>query len=323
MLKFQPGLDMKKFLLPIFIALFNLMAMATQAQTPNRVCQVAPQVYFYEGDPSQGHSNNGWVVFDDYVLVIDANYPSGAKIVASLIQEITNKPVRFVFDTHHHPDHAYGNKVWADAGATILSTKKTLDEMKKLETGYFGNTPGNWETIAAKRPDMAETALQPPTLLFNDKLVFDDGTTCVDLLWLGEGHTPGDGYAWLPKQKILFTGDGCVNGARNKTEDGNIIDWITTLEKVKKLGAETVCPGHGPMGGPEIIEDQQAYFIELLAQVKKLVDEGKTAAEIKAAIPTIAEELKKKPNIARFVYNDMTRHVQKAYLDLGGEMFPN
>lgn len=289
----------------------------------NLIQPVVPDVYFYEGDKSDGQCNNGWIVFDDFVFVIDANYPSGAKIVKSLIEESSDKPVRFVFDTHHHWDHAYGNQIWAEAGATILSTSRALEEMKKVETGYFGNIPGRWEVSAAKRIDVAETHLKPPTITFSDELIFDDGKHRVELHWFGAGHTPGDGYVWLPKEKVLFTGDACVNGAGSFVDDSNISEWIKTLEIVKQLGALKVCPGHGPMGGPEIIFDRQAYLIELQRQVKTLVDAGKSAAEIKAAIPTITAEMKKIPNIARYVMNDITRHVKKVYLELSGQLLPN
>lgn len=283
---------------------------------------VIPGVYFHEGEPNKGYCNNGWIVFKDYVLVVDANYPSGAKIVMPMIKETTNEPVRFVFDTHHHPDHCYGNAVWANAGATIVATTRALEEMKKLETGYYGDEPGGWEAKAKQREDVAASHFEQPTVLFPDELILDDGQQRVELHWFGPGHTPGDGYVWLPKEKILFTGDACVNGPRNKVEDGNISDWIKTLEKVKKLGAKIVCPGHGPMGGPEIIVDQQSYFIELQKQVKALVDVGKTAAEIKAVVPTIAANLKNIPNISRYVQSDETRHVQKVYLEMGGSVFP-
>src|ERR1051326_9466999 len=84
-----------------------------------QVERLAPDVYFYEGDlKGHGHCNNGWVVFEDYVLVIDANFPSGARETLVQIRKITDKPVRFAFDTHHHGDHAYGNQFWVENGAT-------------------------------------------------------------------------------------------------------------------------------------------------------------------------------------------------------------
>src|SRR5258708_4140059 len=254
----------------VFVALALFQAPAI-AQI-NTVQTVAPGIYFHEGDPRRGHSNNGWIVFDDFVLVVDANYPSGATIVMPQVATTTDKPVRFVFNTHHHADHAYGNELWAEKGATLVASTAMLDEMKKVETGYFGGEPGRWEASAKTRPDVAATKLKPPVMLFPKDLFLDDGKRRVELRWFGTGHTKGDAYAWLPKEKILFTGDACVNSASNNVADGTVSEWIKTLEVVKQLGAEKVCPGHGPMGGPEIIADQQAYFIALTAQVKALVE---------------------------------------------------
>jgi glyoxylase-like metal-dependent hydrolase (beta-lactamase superfamily II) len=289
----------------------------------NTVQLVAPGVYFHEGDPRRGHSNNGWIVFDDYVLVIDANYPSGADIALPKVRETTDQPVRFVFDTHHHADHAYGNKVWADAGATIVSSVGAMEEMKRVETGRFGREPGRWEKSAAKRPDVAATKLQPPSVLFPRDLFFDDGRRRVELKWLGIAHTQGDAVAWLPNEKILFTGDVCVNGPQNNVADGNIGEWIKTLERLKQLGAEKVCPGHGPMSGPEIIVDQQRYFVELQREVKALHVATKSPAEVKAALPEIAAALKRIPTIARYVPASLFVPVQKVWVELGGAPLPS
>jgi cyclase len=310
-------------ILRLLSLVLTALALAAPAMTQiNTVQSLAPGVYFHQGDPRRGHSNNGWLVFDDFVVVIEANFPSGTEVIMPRIKETTDKPVRFVFNTHHHGDHAYGSRRWAELGATVLSSSEALAEMRKVETGYFGGAPGRWEDAARLRPDVAATSLKPPVLLFPQELVFDDGQARVELVWLGVGHTRGDAYAWLPQEKILFTGDACVNGPHNYMDDANIAEWIKTLERVKQLGAVIVCPGHGPRGGPEIIADQQAYLSELYRQVKVLVEAGKSAAEIKAAAPGIAAEIKKTPNIARYVPSDLTRHVQKAYLELGGTVFP-
>ncbi len=113
-----------------------------------------------------------------------------------------------------------------------------------------------------------------------------------------------------------------MNGPHNNVNDGDLTAWIKTLELVKQLGARIVCPGHGPMGGPEIIADQQAYFIALQAQVKTLADAHRTPAAVKAALPDIAAALKKNPSIARFVPGNLTAHVQKAWTEFGGEPLP-
>src|SRR3954453_7304236 len=101
----------------------------------NRVETVAPDVYFHEGDlAGKGHCNNGWIVFEDYVLVGDANFPSGPQEILPKIKGVTKKPIRFAFDTHHHGDHAYGNQFWVDQGAVPVANTGVLEEMKKYET---------------------------------------------------------------------------------------------------------------------------------------------------------------------------------------------
>ena len=302
------------------LAALCLSTLACRAEV-NQVEKVAPDVYFHEGEirPS-GHCNNGWIIFEDYVVVIDANFPSGARVILPKIKALTDKPIRFAFDTHHHGDHAYGNQVWVENGATPVAHVGVLEEMKKYETGLFGDKPGRWEDSAKGRKDVAESKLKAPTLLYRTEMIFDDGKHRVELLHFGVAHTHGDGWAWLPKEKILFTGDACVNGPYNFTGDGDIGQWIQTLEAVKKMGPKLVCPGHGPMGGPELLEDQQAYFIALKEEVKKYT--RKEPAEVEAAVPAIMAALKTNERIARYVGTFLLAQVEKAFVEQGGKPFP-
>lgn len=304
------------------LLLLLLLSHAQARAEVNKVDQVAPGVYFHEGDIGRrGHCNNGWIVFDDYVLVIDANFPSGATEVLPKIRAVTDKPIRFAFDTHHHGDHAYGNQVWVKAGAVPVAHEGVIAEMKTHETGYFGGKPGRWEEAAKNRPDVAASKLKPPTLLFRKELMFDDGKRRVELMHLGVAHTHGDGFAWLPREKILFTGDACVNGPYNFTGDGNIEQWIKTLQAAIQLGVRHVCPGHGPMGGPEVLEDQLRFFVTLRTEVKKLVDAGKTAAEVKASVDSVRLVLKKDPRIERYLGTSLSAQVEKVYVEMGGKAF--
>lgn len=286
----------------------------------NQVEEVAPGVYFHEGDlKGKGHCNNGWVVFDDYVLVIDGNFPSGAQEIIPKIKAITNKPIRFAFDTHHHGDHAYGNQVWVDNGAVPVAHTGVIEEMKKYETGYYGNQPGRWENEAKSRADVAHSKLKPPTLLFRKDMIFDDGKHRVELLHFGVAHTHGDGFAWLPKERILFTGDACVNGPYNYMGDGNSEKWIQTLEVAKQLGAKMICPGHGPSGTAQVLDDQQEFFVQLRKAVKKFA--RKKPAQVKNAVPEIKASLQKQERIARYVGDYFGAQVEKVYVEMGGKPF--
>jgi cyclase len=132
----------------------------TSDREVDKAAQVANGVYFHQGDiEHHGHCNNGWVIFKDYVLVVDANFPSGAQTILPKIRALTSRPIRFAFDTHHHGDHAYGNQVWMENGATPLAHTGVIEEMKRYETGYYGGKPGRWEDTAKSRPDVAASHL--------------------------------------------------------------------------------------------------------------------------------------------------------------------
>ena len=224
--------------------LIGLLYQRQAASQINTVKELAPGVYFHEGDlRGKGHCNNGWVIFDDYVLVLDANFPSGALEIIPKIKALTNKPIRFAFDTHHHGDHAYGNQIWVDNGAVPVAHENVVAEMRKYDTGLFGGKPGRWENEAKQRADLRATRLKAPSLLYKDLMIFDDGTHRVELRYFGVGHTHGDGFAWLPKERILFTGDAAVNGPFNYMGDGNSGDWVETLARAQKLGAAHRRPG--------------------------------------------------------------------------------
>src|SRR5471030_1554959 len=106
--------------LPLLACLAALAPFSGKAQI-NTVQNLAPDVFFHEGDPRLGTCNNGWIIMSDYVVGVDANYPVGAKVVIPKIRAMTDKPIRFVIDTHFHPDHSFGNQVWAEAGAVPVA----------------------------------------------------------------------------------------------------------------------------------------------------------------------------------------------------------
>jgi cyclase len=290
----------------------------------NKVDPIVSGVFFHQGDiDHQGHCNNGWIIFEDYVLVVDANYPSGAQNILPKIRALTPKPIRFAFDTHHHADHAYGNQVMVENGATPVAHTGVIEEMKRYETGYYDHKPGRWEREAKQRPDVAASRLKPPSVLFPGELYFDDGKQRVELMHLGVAHTHGDALAWLPEQRILFTGDACVNGPYNFVGDGNVEKWVGTLDAAKKLGARVVCPGHGPRGTAAVLEDQQAFFKQLREQVGALVNAKKSAREVHGAVPQIGEYLTAQAQIARYVdKKGLPDQVEKVYTEMTGDTFP-
>jgi glyoxylase-like metal-dependent hydrolase (beta-lactamase superfamily II) len=304
----------------------ELMAGSPQDKSgPGKVDMVAPEVYFHEGSLSADTAcNNGWVIFEDYVLVIDANFPAGAREIIRKIRAITQKPIRFAFDTHHHGDHSYGNQVFVENGAVPVAHTGVIEEMRRYETGFYGGKPGAWEQGVKQRADLKSTRLKPPSVLFPRELVFDDGKRRVELIHLGVAHTHGDAVAWLPNERILFTGDLCVNGPYNYVGDGDVGQWIETLNAAKKLSAQIVCPGHGSRSAATMLNDQQAFFNALRDQVGKLMT-GKPEEEARKQIDAIRAILKSNASISRYVpaagtapWDPFPAQVEKVYMELTG-----
>jgi cyclase len=218
----------------------------------------------------------------DYLIVVDANYPGRARELVSEISQISPKPVRFVFDTHAHRDHAYGNIVWTDAGATTFAYQGVADEMDRYE-------PKRWRETVAVRDDVRSLNLDDaprPQLLFRQSpFILKDSTREVRFYFLGWAHTRGDGFVWLPKERILCTGDAAVNGPHNKLWDANIENWPRVLAQTLAFKPLHVLPGHGDAGGPEILLGQQAFLHDLFTTVKQQVDAGEALAQIAPILP--------------------------------------
>src|SRR6202521_2848956 len=151
----------------------------------NEVREVAPGVFFrYSAisatDPSVvfGGSNNIWVVFDEYVVVFDANFPKEAGDVIAAIKKTTDKPIRYVLDSHHHGDHAYGNAVFAKAGASIVAQANCARLLRVNGPKEFADAGKGPEG----RKDVAESKLKVPNVVFDDTLVLDDGKQRIEFL---------------------------------------------------------------------------------------------------------------------------------------------
>ena len=248
--------------------------------TTTEISELAPGVFFRktQTEPTFIGCNQGWVIFSDFVLVIDANFPNQADEVIKLIRQQTDKPIRYVFDTHYHGDHADGNSRYVQLGASAVASERSKLEFQTKGVAGF-------ERSQEEKPDeYGELEYRQPDLYFPEKLVLDDGQQRVELLHFGHAHTLGDAVAWLPKQGILFTGDACVNGPFNYTGDSNTESWIGVLNALSELPVKIVAPGHGELSDKKLIDKQKRYFVELRATIQKFIDQGKPLDQIKREI---------------------------------------
>jgi cyclase len=263
---------------------------------------VARGVWFLEGDAHAGYCNSIVIEMDKYLVLVDPSYPGRAKELMAEIPKLSPKPVRYVFDTHAHGDHSYGNSLWTKAGATTLAYVGVREEMDRYE-------PTRWQSAVSKREDvrsLGEADVERPRNVFRGrKFVLRDETREVDFLYLGWGHTRGDGYVWLPKEKILCTGDAAVNGPRNKMWDADVANWPKVLDRAVALGPKTVLPGHGDDGGVEIVTGQARFLRNLYAAVKAQID--RPVEQIMVSLPK---------EDANWVKPDMSQHVGVIYAEI-------
>jgi glyoxylase-like metal-dependent hydrolase (beta-lactamase superfamily II) len=255
------------------VALAALAIAATRSDGKlETIERILPGVWFRQGDlEHKGHSNNIVIEMRDYLVVVDANYPSGAKALMADLKRVSSKPVRYVFDTHHHGDHAYANALWTRAGAITIAHRAVDEEMRRHE-------PARWMADAARRPDVAEVGLptaEPPQLTFGDRgFALDDGTRRIEFHHFGTAHTRGDGFVYLPKEQVLCTGDAVVNGPHNGFGDGSAENWPNVVRRARQLKVKHVLPAHGPAGGPEILEGEERFLTEIYSTIKSRIAQG-------------------------------------------------
>ncbi len=256
------------------------LALGLFKPTETVVTEVAPGVFFrkVQTEPEFIGCNQGWIIFEDFVLVIEASFPNQAEELIREIRKTTDKPIRYVFDTHWHGDHADGNPVFIAEGAAAISSENAREQFVTKGVPYY-------EKQKQEKPaEYGKLKYGIPTLYFPKKMVIEDSKQRVELIHFGHGHTRGDAVAWLPQHGILFTGDSCVNGAFNYTGEGDTASWIAVLTEMARLPIKRVCPGHGEMSDASLVATQRRYFVELRQAVQEAINASMPLEEIKKSV---------------------------------------
>ncbi|MEU3355977.1 MBL fold metallo-hydrolase [Streptomyces sp. NPDC037389] len=158
-----------------------------------------------------------------------------------------------VVNTHFHGDHTFGNFLFPEA--LIVGHETTRAWMARAGLHLTGLWPGvDW---GALRPVL-------PELTFRDRLALYVGDTAAELLSFGPAHTEADTVVWLPRQRVLFAGDLVMNGVTPFCPMGSVAGSLEALDALRALGPEVVVPGHGPVAGPGVLDDNAAYLRRLL-----------------------------------------------------------
>ncbi len=277
--------------------------------------QIADGVWFRLGERDQGHSNNVVIDLGKSLLVVDANFPSGAQALIHDLKSVSDKPVKYVFDTHHHGDHAYGNSVWTRRGATTLAHATVAEEIRRYE-------PKRWQEASQQRADVRALGLdtlEPPQQTFQESPhVIEEGGRRVELHHFGWAHTRGDGFVFLPEEKILCTGDAIVNGPFNYTGDGDTANWPNVIRGARRLGAERILPGHGAAGGLEILQGQLAFFEQLNEAVETAFRQNRSLADIVTVEDGkgVKTAIQLSPRVRNWVGDGFAEQVRVRYTEL-------
>jgi cyclase len=272
--------------------------------------EIQPGIYFATGTGSLTVMSNAAIVINEEdVLVVDTHVsPAAAYTLREELKAITNKPIRYVVNSHYHFDHAHGNQIY-DGVAEIIGHEYAWEALAsglslqgRTRARYLDPIPGRVQALraqldSASTPESRATlegrlliqenfldatnsvVPTPPTVTLSDRLTLYRGGREIQLIHLGRGHTAGDIVVFLPAERIVMTGD-LFYGGLPYMGDGYIPDWIDTLENLKALDFDLIMPGHG-----NVVTDKaritylQAYLRDLWSQIAEMHAAGIPAAE--------------------------------------------
>ena len=335
---------MKRYLLTLAIG--ALAVFSTQWHTRGAVLQspdgspshrfeeLAEGVYFAIGTGSMTVMSNSLVIInDDHVMLVDTSVsPAAARGLVAGIKTLTDKPIRYVFNTHYHFDHAHGNQIFGDEveiighefvrqmlmtdvldqrtnrsftvgiPAEIERMKTELDqatgaaERQRIQT-QLRIREAHWQAIQETRPT-------PPNVTYSDTMTLVKGGREVQLHFPGRGHTGGDTLVYLPAERIVFTGDFFVGrpggGGLPFMGDGYVEEWPASLDRLRALDFDIMVPGHGlPFGEREQIDNLEAYLRDLHTQVSALHAQGVSARDAAARVDLSAHSTHYGSGVAR------------------------
>jgi cyclase len=326
------------------VAMFALPVANLSAQTPPAFDfqEVAPGVYCAIGNGSMNVGANVVAIVNDReVLLVDsATSPAAALRLKEELKRVTDRPVRYVVNTHFHFDHTFGNQVFAPE-AVIIGHEYTRQQLPagtptgKTYTGFMRGVEqqigqlkrqADQETDPAKKAELLEKArfqekfqsevksvtVLPPNLTFPDRITLFFGNRKIELIHFGPAHTAGDVVVYLPAEKLVCTGD-LYNGYVGYLGDAFANQWADALGEFEKLDFETVVPGHGkPFKGKERIPIVQACLRDLWAQARALKGRGVSAADAAKQI----DLTKYKTNLPQFSAPGVSQAVAKRIFKL-------
>lgn len=272
--------------------------------------KIAENVYFAVGTGALTVFSNAAIIINDTdVLIVDTHVsPDAAQALRTELKTLTNKPVRYVVNTHFHFDHSGGNQIYGPDVEVIghdVTRERLADGSSLRGAGYarfIGSLPATLARLRQQRDTTSDPAAKvrldtriamqdelrrqtdtmravPPTISFDHTMTLYRGGREIRLYFVGRAHTGGDVFVFLPKERVLVSGDALQSGVPF-LGDGYFAEWAETLEKLKALDFEVVLPGHGaPFRDRNRITYLQEYMRDFWTKVQEQHRLGATAEE--------------------------------------------
>ena len=321
----------------LFILALGSTAPCVCAQGNDRLIKLTDAIYARIASPN-GHAvgNSGFILMKDTVLVFDTHFtPEAGWDLLKDIRSVTKNPVRYVVNSHYHPDHTHGNQVFAGAqiignlgtrhdilqqdlpslNRSIQVTTTQLERMnqevsKAKDADRLDTLKGQIKTLDDYLATLSDLKISAPFVVLDQYMSIRDDSMEVRIQFLGPGHTDNDTILFIPAKKIIFCGDLFFNISIPNVQDAKILQWMETLEKMLELDADRFIPGHGPAGDRQDVLRFLAYLQDLRTLVEPFVIHGDS---IEQAIQQI--QLPEKYSRFRFK-NLFSANIEKMYAEL-------
>jgi cyclase len=216
----------------------------------------------------QGDSNFSLIVGDTGAALID-NDLRRIEDMLELIGRATDRPIRFVINTHENFDHVSANSLWARQGAVIIASMPCRENMVRIGCKEFQEKMASYQSV--KDHYHIEDVSLPAITMQDSLTLYLDGRRII-VQFMGHGHTQGDAIVYLPEEEILIAGDLLFQGCHPAGRNANTAEWLTILERLMAMPISATVPGHGEVvNGKGNIEQQLRYLRTLRLKVADLV----------------------------------------------------
>ncbi|MEU6876177.1 MBL fold metallo-hydrolase [Streptomyces sp. NPDC046751] len=241
------------------------------ATRPPRLTEIADGVFAYVQPDGGWCLNNAGVIADggDGLLVDTVATETRARRLRAEVLRVAGAPPRLVVNTHFHGDHTFGNFVFPEA--VVIGHERARTDIAAAGL----HMAGLWPDVC-----WGDLEVVPPSVTYHDRMTLHVGSLRAELIHPGTAHTTGDTVVWLPEQRVVFTGDLVMSGATPFCPMGSVSGSLAALRTLRALGARTVVPGHGPVGGPGLIDDNEGYLLRLQRLAREGLAAGLTPLQV-------------------------------------------